>query len=215
MNSTNPDLTSYRSLREFVDGLSQLGWLHEVDMAVDKDWEIACIARWAMESTGESDAYAIRFNQVLGHDIPVVVGLYGSQRLVARSLGTPSAGIWDSWRIALREPIEPELVPTGPIKDHIVSGDMVDLTKLPIPIWTPGRDLSPYISSACVVTVDHDGKRPNLGTYRVEVQGPRQLGLFFGSPKQHGAMHLRTWEENGEPMPKHPIRIGAAELTPL
>jgi UbiD family decarboxylase len=131
----------------------------------------------------------------------VVLGLFGSRRLIARSLGVEPDGIWPRWSEALAAPLAPRLAPRGRVKDVILRGADADLTRLPIPIWTPGRDRAAYLSSACVVTVDRGERVPNLGTYRIELQGPQRLGLFFGSEKQHGAMHLATWEERGEAMP--------------
>src|SRR5262249_48860029 len=192
---TMPSREAHLRLRDFVEDLGSLGWLGEVDKPVDKDWEIACLARWAIESTSEDDAYAIRFNHVIGYDIPVVVGLFASRRHIARSLGVETDGILERWARALAHPLPPQIVTDGLTKRVIQRGDHADVTRLPIPVWTPGRERSPYLSSACVVTVARDTGVPNLGTYRIQVHGPCQLGLFFGSAKQHGAMHLRTFED--------------------
>ena len=82
-------------LRDHLADLEALGWLRDVDRPVDRDWEIACIARFAAESTSEDDAYAIRFKQVRGFDVPVVVGVFASRRLIARSLGVAPGAIWE------------------------------------------------------------------------------------------------------------------------
>jgi UbiD family decarboxylase len=201
--------SAHLRLRDYVEDLASLGWLREVDKPVHKDWEIACIGRWALESTGEDDAYSIRFNRVVGHDMPVVIGLFASRRHAARSLGVPVAGIWERWVEALSHPIAPRPVAGGSCKQVVFRAADVDLARLPIPVWTPGRDRAPYLSSACIVSVDRGTRVPNLATYRVELQGPRRLGLFFGSDKQHGAMHLKTWERHGEPMPVALV-LGAA-----
>ena len=195
-----PSPRAHLRLRDFVEDLAARGWLHEVERPVHKDWEIACIARWALESAGP-DACAIRFGNVIGHDIPVVLGLFAARRQVARSLGVAVDGIWERWAEALAQPIPPAPTADAAVKQVILRGDEADATRLPVPIWTPGRDRAPYLSSACVVTVDRERRAPNLGTYRVEVKGPRELGLFFGSDKQHGAMHVRSFEMHGEPAP--------------
>jgi len=196
-----PSGEAHLRLRDFVEDLASLGWLREVTKPVDKDWEIACIARWALESTGEGDAYAIRFHRVIGFDVPVVTGLFASRRHLARSLGIGVDELWELWARALANPIEPEVVGDGLVKQHVLRDDAADVTTLPVPVWTPGRDRSPYFSSACVVTHDREHRVPNLATYRVQVQGPRRLGLFFGSDKQHGALHVKGFEAHGEPTP--------------
>ena len=55
-----------RDLRSFLQLLESTGRLRRVTAAVDKDSELACIARWAMESTPHQDAYAILFDNVVG-----------------------------------------------------------------------------------------------------------------------------------------------------
>jgi UbiD family decarboxylase len=197
------------SLRDHLEDLESHGRLRRVERPVDKDWEIACIARWALEATREEDAYAIRFERVIGFDVPVVTGLFGSRELLARSLGIEPGGLWERFSAALAAPLAPRLVPGGPVKEVVRRGPDADVTRFPVPIWTPGRDRSPYLSSACVVTADRRHGVPNLGTYRVQVHGPRSLGLFFGSEKQHGAMHVRSFEEHGEPAPVALV-VGAA-----
>lgn len=201
-------------LRDLVEALQADGRLRNVDKDVDLRGELACIARWATSSMTEDDAYAIRFRRIAGHRMPLVLNLFGAWDFVARSLGVERRQLWARWADALRSPVEPEPVPTGPAQQVIRRGADVDLSRLlPCPIWTPGRDRAPYLVTAGVITRPWDegggGGAPNLGTYRVEVQGPRQLGLSFGSERQHGAMHLRSWEEHDEAMPVA-IVLGAA-----
>src|SRR2546428_1743621 len=133
---TMPSREAHLRLRDFVEDLKSLGWLREVDRPVDKDWEFACIARWALESTGEDDAYAIRFNHVIGHDVPVVVGLFASRRHIARSLGVGTDEILERWARALERPLPPQIVTGGLTKGVVCRGGDVDLARLPIPIWT-------------------------------------------------------------------------------
>jgi UbiD family decarboxylase len=203
------EAAAHLSLRDTLLDFVSLGWLRDVARPVDKDWEIACIGRLACESTGEDDAYAIRFLDVRGHDMPVVLGLYASRRQAARTLGVAPAALWERFAEALAAPIAPRLASDAPVKQVILRGDAVDLGRLPVPVWTPGRDRAPYFSSACVVTAERESGIPNLATYRVELQGPRRLGLFFGSERQHGAMHLAGFEKRGEPMPVA-FALGAA-----
>src|ERR1700733_5122448 len=68
----------FLDLGSFLISLERSGRLRRVAKSVDKDWELACIARWAMESTAEKDAYAILFETVKGHSFPVVVNLFST-----------------------------------------------------------------------------------------------------------------------------------------
>lgn len=200
---------AFVQLRDFVDALVAEGRLRDVTKEVDPAGELAAIARWAVSSTTEGDAYAIRFPRIAGHTMPLVLNLFGSWDFVARSLGVARREVWARWAGALQAPIEPERVEEGPAQEVVLRGEEVDLGSFPHPVWTPGRDRAPYLVTAAVITEPRDGGAPNLGTYRIEVQGKRQLGLSFGSERQHGAMHLASWEKHDEAMPVA-IVLGAA-----
>ena len=196
-------------LRDLVDALAAEGRLRDVDKEVELSGELAAVARWAIASMTEGDAYAIRFPRIAGHTMPLVLNLFGSWDFVARSLGVTRSEVWSRWADALQSPIEPELVQDGPAQEVVLRDAEADLGRIPHPVWTPGRDRAPYLVTAGVITEPRDGGAPNLGTYRVEIQGQRQLGLSFGSERQHGAMHLASWDEHDEPMPVA-IVLGAA-----
>ncbi len=196
-------------LRDLVDALAAEGRLRDVAKEVDPAAELACIARWAIGSMTEDDAYAIRFPRIAGHRHPLVLNLFGAWAFTERALGVTRDELWPRWAQALRSPLSPAPVAEGPAHQVVLEGEQADVRRFPCPVWTPGRDRAPYLVTAGVITRPRDGGPANLGTYRVEVQGPRQLGLSFGSERQHGAMHLRSWEEHDEPMPVALV-LGAA-----
>ena len=190
-----------RDLREFLRRLEAEGCLRHVTAPVDKDTELACIARWATECTPTHEAYAIQFDNVSGFDNPVVVGLYSSYALYAKGLGTEPQNVLARWCQAMKAPIKPTLVGTGRVKDVVEAGREVDLDRLPIPVWTPGRDPGPYIPSASVITKDPESGIQNVGVYRVQIQDRARTGVFFGSERQHGAMHYAKYCKRQEAMP--------------
>jgi UbiD family decarboxylase len=192
---------SFLDLPSFVAHLETTGRLRRVAAEVDKDTELACIARWAMEGHRDEHAYAILFEQVRGQQRPVVVGLYSTLAMYAGAIGATPDAVLEQWATALERPITPRTVEAGPVQQHTVTGDAVDLMTLPAPTWTPGRDAGPYLSAANVITKDPETGVQNLASYRVQLHGRRRLGLFFGSRLQHGARHLAKWKARGEPMP--------------
>lgn len=188
-----------RDIREMIQRLESAGRLHRVACPVDKDTELACIARWAMESTPENELYALLFENVSGHNAPVAIQLYATHAMYAAALGIESDKLLAHWNAALENPHAPALIQDGPVQQVIEK--VPDLTRIPIPTWTPGRDSGPYIPSAAVITKDAESGVQNLATYRIQVQGPRHLGVFFGSRLQHGAMHHAQWTKKGQPTP--------------
>ena len=186
--------------RTFVNELARSDQLQFVDAEVDKDWELACVARWVIDSVPASDIYALQFNRIARHNEPVIVGLYSTRKLYAQALTAETEQILTRWAGAMQQPRPWTVVDDGPVLE-VVETKEVDLTAMPVPVWTPGHDAGPYLSSAGVITKDRNTGVQNLAVYRVQIHNERQAGLFFGSDKQHGAMHFAKYIEAGEPMP--------------
>jgi len=191
----------FPDLRSYLLSLEAAGQLKHVRKPVDKDWEIACIARLALEGAPAHEAYAIQFDQVVGHESPVAVNLYTTQAMYAAALGVRHGDVLDKWVAALEEPIAPIAIESGPVHEMFWEGDRADLNAIPAPVWTPGRDAGPYLSAAVVITKDPETGIQNLGTYRIQIHDGGTCGVFFGSRLQHGAMHHDRWRERGLAMP--------------
>ena len=87
----------YRDLRHYLEILEQKGKLRRVKKEVDKDWELACIARWVFQSLPENERYGLRFENVKGFDVPVVLGALGASREVyALALETTVEKIYET-----------------------------------------------------------------------------------------------------------------------
>ena len=192
---------AYTDLRQFMAELGTLDRLRHVTREVDKDWELACIARWVIESFPAAEQFALQFDNVRGFPVPVVVGLYASYEMYAMGLQTTPDRLLGRWAAALHEPVPPINVDAGPAKEIIRTGADVNLLDLPIPVWTPGRDGGPYIPSASVITKDPESGVQNMGVYRVQVHDRSRTGLFFGTDRQHGAIHYARYCRRKEPMP--------------
>jgi UbiD family decarboxylase len=207
---TAPSIASpFLDLGSFLISLERCGRLRRVAKCVDKDWELACIARWALESTAEKDAYAILFENVKSHPFPVVVNLFSTPEMYASALGIQADEILEHWTQALERPIRPISVNSGPVQEITHLAPDADLLSIPAPVWTPGRDAGPYLSAANVITKDPDTGVQNMGIYRMQIHDARHAGLYFGGRMQHGAMHLRKYAERQQPMPIAAV-IGAA-----
>jgi len=188
-------------LGSYLHFLEQKESLKRVRCPVDKDWEIACIARWALESTPEDQAYAIVFENVVGHSVPVAVNLYCSYDLYAAALGVPRDSLLDHWAQALANPLKPVRSAQAPVHEVVATAEAVNMFDISIPVWTPGRDAGPYLSAACVITKDPETGIQNMGAYRVQVYDEKHTGLFFGSKLQHGAIHYAKYCKQNEAMP--------------
>ncbi|MDP2646155.1 MAG: UbiD family decarboxylase [Desulfobacterales bacterium] len=190
---------AFQDLREYLAVLDRTGKLKRIRKEVDKDWEIAAVARSVFQRFAEADRPGLVFEKVKGYDIPVAVGVLGASRQIyAAALETTPGQVLDKWYHAQKNPIAPVSVPRGPCKENIVSGAQVDVLKFPIPVWTAGSDLSPYITAPQVCTRDPETGVRNVGTYRTQVHAKDRLGINCGAI-HHLARHVAKNEAQGRP----------------
>ena len=191
----------YADLREFMAKLEASGKLHRIARPVDKDWEIAAVSRIAFQSIPEPKRPALLFENVKGFDIPVVLGVNGASRSIyCLSLECDLGDVQKKWSEAELHPVPPVLVPRGPVQENVFEGERADVTRLPMPTWTVGEDPAPYITAGCVITRDPETGVRNVGTYRLQIKGPRKLGLFINY-LQGGREHIEKNNRAGKPTP--------------
>ena len=150
------------------------------------------------------------FDEVPGYasGMRCLYGMLGSPLRLALGLGIDPAQSGDRRtmldtyrrRIKRQEPIAPRIVDDGPVMENVDSGGDVDLLKFPVPIHHE-HDGGRYIGTACgVVTRDPDTGRINIGTYRVQVNGPDMATSYISNGKQ-GRIHRDKYLQAGKPCP--------------
>lgn len=83
---------------------------------------------------------------------------------------------------------------------NILTGDDIDIRKFPAPFLSP-LDGGRYLGTGdAVITQDPESGRTNIGTYRMMIKGPRELGLYT-SPGKDGTLDRDKWWKMGKPMP--------------
>ena len=199
------------SFRKFVDDLKKEGDLNEIDDAVDPDLELAAITRLVCEKNEKAPL----FNNVIGAKDGLfrVLGASGAlssnpaQRFsrVAHHVGLPpSTPIRDIIRTmnlgGTRAPVPPVIIESGPCKEKSISGDDIDLTKLPVPMCHQ-TDGGRYIQTYGVNIVGMpDGSWTNWSCNRAMVGDPRHLiGVLW--PGQHMQAVYQAWKEKGQECP--------------
>jgi UbiD family decarboxylase len=193
---------AYADLREYLSVLEKKGKLKRVTKQVDKDWELAAVCRQLFHKIAPEKRPALLFENVKGFSIPVAAGVLGaSKQIYALGLETDSVeGINCKWDHALGNPIPPRMVKTGPCKENVLHGDQVNISKLPVPVWTVGEDPGPFFTSPYVITKDPETGNRNVGTYRMQVKGPNKTGFLIGV-RQDAAWHIRRNNELNKPTP--------------
>jgi 4-hydroxy-3-polyprenylbenzoate decarboxylase len=205
-------------IRTFIARLEAAGQLRRVRAEVSADLEIAEIASRLAARGGP----AALFENVAGHTMPVLVGAFASMERMAWALGAeridevaervarlaatvPLAGgasvaakVKALPKLLELARLRPKTVRSGPCQE-VVRTDDADLGRLPVLRSWPG-DGGPFITLPQVVTADPDGKHRNVGMYRLQVYGPRRLGMHWHRDHD-GARNYRAWAERGRAMP--------------
>jgi 4-hydroxy-3-polyprenylbenzoate decarboxylase len=199
----------YRSLREHIEALKELGELTEVDQPVDWNLEIGAITRRICETSGP----AVLFNHIKGIEGFRVLGAPAAASSrpdrplarVATSIGLPpeASGLEIVDTLARAhdcKPIPPVRVATAPCKENILTGDAVDLMRLPSPMIHDG-DGGRFLNTwGTTVTRTPEGDWVNWAVSRSMLRDAKSLVGPVGASKHLGVM-LQAWRAVGKPMP--------------
>jgi UbiD family decarboxylase len=185
-------------MREWIARLESAGELARARREVDVRLAPALIAR----APG-----AALFEKVAGFELGMVGGLASTRRRVALAMDCPDADIGKKFQHGIDHPIEPVIVDRAPAFDVTLTGDDVDLTRLPIPVLHE-KDGGPYISAGVVVARDPELGR-NAGVYRLMYRGPRTTSIDLVSHSD-----LRSFYQKSLAM-KKPLPIAIAVGTHL
>ncbi len=191
---------SHRDYREFIAIAEQKGLLRRIRKTVDPSWEPGCMAKWAFQAVPADERFGLLFDDVEGSEFSLAIGVLGaSQHTYALALDVAPGEINDKWSHALLNPKPPTTVDSAPCQEFVKTGDDVNLSDLPIPTWTPGKDAAPYITT---ITVTHnaDTGRQNMGVYRTMVLDDTHV-LVNLSPGRHGFIQASTYLDKGKPAP--------------
>src|SRR5919198_1148524 len=176
---------AYADLREYLDTLERSGKLFRVRKEVDNEWEIAAVTRRVFQRIPEQDRPGLLFERVKGFDMPVTVGILGASREV--------------YAMALQCKVED--VSTGPVKQNRLIGERADVSRLPASIWTVGQDAGRFLTAPCVVSEDPETHERNVGTYRIQLKGPRKVGIQLSNPTRDMWTHISKNEAQGRNTP--------------
>lgn len=180
-----------KDLRQWIERVESIGELTRVD-GVDPDLELGGLVdlyQWDMGNP------ALLFDHIRGHrpGYRLVANVLTSLRRVALTLNLPFEGggreFVLAWRKRLREmqPVSARIVAHGPVLENRQTGDAVDVTRFPAPVWHRD-DGGRYLGTGNIVVMrDPDTGWVNAGTYRVQVHDGQTLGIYI-SPGKHGRL---------------------------
>ena len=201
---------AYANLRDFIAHLEREGRLVRVAAPVSTRLEMTEIQTRLLAADGP----AVLFENAVDGDgnpagMPVLVNLFGTVERVAWGMNkTPEALREFGEQLAfLRQPeppggwreavemlpllktvmaMKPKTVSRAPCQEVVLTGDDIDLARLPVQMCWPGEP-APLITWPLVVTQGANGK-PNIGIYRMQVTG-RNTTLMRWLAHRGGARH--------------------------
>src|SRR3984957_3283993 len=165
----------YPDLHDHLKTLAKEGLLVTVDRAIDKDTEMHPLVRWQFRGgIAEKDRKAFLFTNVTDpkgkhYDIPVAVGVLATNRQIySIGMACDLDKIDETWNRAVAHPIPPRVVAEAPCQEIVITGKALKkkgngLDGLPIPISTPGWDISPYTTLSQYITKDPETGIQNMG----------------------------------------------------
>jgi hypothetical protein len=192
-------------LREWISLLEREGELVRVSAEVDPHLEITEIVDRVVKSGGPAllfenpkSQHALLINQ-FGTERRMCLA-FGADSLddVGRRLGDvlemqPPQGLAEKVRglkkLKSIADSQPKSVRSGPVQEVVLTGNEVDLGRLPVQTCWPG-DAAPFITLPAVITTDPRTGGRNVGMYRLQVLDQRTTAMHWQIHKDGRADYL-------------------------
>jgi 4-hydroxy-3-polyprenylbenzoate decarboxylase len=199
-----------RSLRDYLDALSDLGDINEISSEVDTHLEIGA----AIRRSSETGAPAPLFTNVRGYGKGFRV--LGSPASLSSVPGAPFARVALSLGFEpdthpldmvealaaarLAPPVPPVVTDSAPCQENVLLGDEASLDAFPVPLIHDG-DGGKYVNTwGAIVVRSPDGSWTNWSIARVmKLDGRTMAGMV--RPLQDVGKIFKLWRDRGEPMP--------------
>ena len=206
-----------QDLRDFLKQADEKGVVGDVTEEVKREYEMSTLM---MDLDKEHRYPIVCFDKVENSEFPVVTNILGCRERFAEGLGVAADKVSETYADRIRSRIEEvKVVENAPFNAHTITGDDIDLYKLPIPTHFP-IDAGPYVTSGLCVAKDPESGAETLGFHRMQLKGKNKLGISLHS-RQRLWEYFRRSEERGESLKAaivigvHPnISLGSMALVP-
>ena len=214
----------YDSLREYAQALEARGKLKRIKEMDQDAYEMTAFAYRLRDRMHEqAPGFFVERTKVGGrwYDSPVIGGIFNGFGMVAQAFGSDEFDGGQSGMHAAAvqrilsfmdkdfhwRKIEPVTIekPAAPCKEVVLLGEQADLGLFP---WIRNNpsDAGQYISAGSVIMSDPELGR-NVGTYRMQVKGPRKAGIYFTN-QSHGFKFMERAMERGQDRVAASVAIG-------
>lgn len=190
----------YQDFRDFLTVLRRHGELVDVTRPI----ALNDVGK-AMKQSYARQGPALMFREN-GTDFPLVAGVYATRSKALLAFEATEETIFDKVLSGLDHPIPPtRLSGPAPCQEVVLTGDQIDLTRLPIPRYSP-KDGGPYITPGIVVSKDPETGVNDIGHYRFLILG-RDTVSYSAQPFHRFGKNLAKCQRLGI-TPKAALVIG-------
>jgi 4-hydroxy-3-polyprenylbenzoate decarboxylase len=219
----------YSDLRDFISQLEKMGQLKRIKQPISTHLTMTEISDRTLKAKGPALLFENAVNEKgEPYGMPVLTNLFGTPDRVALGMGQKNlAALRDVGKLLamLKEPEPPKgfrdalskipvykQVLNMPVKvikkplcqQIVLSGEDVDLTKLPIQTCWPG-DVAPLITWGLTVTRGPHKERQNLGIYRQQVLSKNKVIMRWLSHRG-GALDFQEFKKE-HPGERYPVSV--------
>lgn len=195
----------FRDLRHTVEVLRDRGRLLEVSEPVSTRFELAAV----LAEAGRGRGGAVYFSQVVDHCVPVVGNVVYGREVLAWALGVSEGAVPEELGRRLALSVPPEAAGEAPVLETAVSEHCTLAELLPI-LHHYEADSAPFVTTGLVSVVDPRTGETARGIHRMELRGPRELGVALLNPPVSEVYHF--FKGRGEPLPAAVV-VGVDPLT--
>lgn len=166
--------------RTYLSVLEQAGDLIRIREPLELQYDVGALCR----ELADNDGPAALLQNVKGSELPLAVNIYGTRRRVARALGVSEAEMLEevASRLKTRIPTVPFKAGPARCQEVVITGDDLDVRKLPFPLWNEG-DAGHYITAGLVIS-RHPEFGWNIAHHRGQIYGAKEIGVCV-APEHH------------------------------
>ncbi|GAA3728276.1 UbiD family decarboxylase [Plantactinospora mayteni] len=179
--------------RTVLARLQATGRIRRVDRKLSVDDEVAAVLKH------HDDGDALVCTAVTGHSVPVLGNLLASEANCEAAFGTDRHGIRELVARAMSDSIAPEIVPTGPARDHVFTSTLDLGSRMPVLRHAPG-DAGRFVTAGVVIARHPVTGVHNASYHRLQLVGDDRVAI-----KLDLGRHLRAAFESaqslGRPLP--------------
>jgi 2,5-furandicarboxylate decarboxylase 1 len=175
-----------KDLRSFIELMASNDHLLIVEKEVDPKFKIPAVMK-AAEKTGK----AILFKNVSKPGFSIINNLLGDRKMLALLFETSQKRVVAEWVERVKNPVEPQIIGDGAVKEMIKKGKDVDLEALPI-VTHCSKDAGPFITAGMVIAKDPETGIRNVSINRMQLKGRDKLGIRMMPPQHLGVIHEKS-----------------------